>query len=70
MLNVALDELPAGGSEQMRPGELGPRQQHRHHVLQLIAEAEGSARLVVARPRPQTAADVLVNEPPVHQHVE
>ena len=70
VLDVAFDELPAGGPEQMRSGELGPRQQQRHHVLQLIAKAEGAARLVVARARPETAAHVLIDEPPVDQHVE
>ena len=70
VLDVAFDELPAGGAEQMRPGEIRPRQQQRHHVLQLIAKAEGAARLVVARARPQTAADVLIEEPPVDQHVK
>ena len=70
VLDVAFDELPAGGAEQMRSGEVGPRQQQRHHVLQLIAKAEGAARLVVARARPETAAHVLIDEPPVDQHVE
>ena len=36
--------------------EVGPRERQRHDVLQLIAEAEGAARLVVAGARPQAAA--------------
>jgi len=40
VLHVALDELPPGGAQQMRPGEVWPRQQDRHHVLELIAEAD------------------------------
>jgi hypothetical protein len=43
VLNVALDELTPGGAEQMFPCELGPSQQQRHHVLQLIAKTVGSA---------------------------
>ena len=42
----------------------------RHHVLQLIAEAEGAARLVVAAARPKPAGQGLVQEPAVGQHVE
>jgi len=70
VLDVAFDELPAGGPDEMRSGEVGPRQHQRHHVLQLIAKAEGAARLVVARARPETAAHVLIDEPPVDQHVK
>src|SRR4030095_4173647 len=39
-------------------------------VLQLIAEAEGAPGLVVAGPRPQTAADRLVEQPAIHDQVE
>ena len=42
----------------------------RHHVLELVAEAEGAARLVVAGARPEPAAHVLVEQPAVHQQVE
>jgi len=70
VLDVAFDELPAGGPDEMRSGEVGPRQHQRHHVLQLIAKPECSARLVVARARPETAAHVLIDEPPVDQHVK
>ena len=48
----------------------GRANRQRHHVLQLIAEAEGAARLVVAGARPEPAADVLIEQPAVHQHVE
>ena len=53
VLHVAFDELPSRGAEQMLAREVGPGQQQRHHVLQLIAEAEGAARLVVAGARPE-----------------
>ena len=42
----------------------------RHHVLQLVAEAEGAARLVVAAARPQAAGQRLVEQPAVGQQVE
>ena len=60
---------PAARSECAR-ARSGRASSERHHVLQLIAEAEGAARLVVAAARPQPAADVLIEQPPVHQHVE
>ena len=67
VLDVAFDELPAGRAEQVLAREVGPREQQRHHVLQLVAEAEGAAGLVVAGAGPQPAADVLVQQPAVHQ---
>ena len=48
----------------------GRAMQQRHHVLELVAEAEGAARLVVAGARPQPAAQVLVEQPAVHHQVE
>jgi hypothetical protein len=54
----------ASGSDQMRSGEVRPRQQQRHHVLQLIAKAEGAAQLCACA-RPETAAHVLIDEPPI-----
>ena len=42
----------------------------RHRVLQLIAEAEGAARLVVAAARPETAGKSLIEQPAVGQHIE
>ncbi len=60
----------AGGAQQVLAGEVRPDERERHHVLELIAEAERPAGLVVAGPRPQAAAQVLVEEPAVHQQVE
>ena len=70
VLDVALDELAAGRPQQVLAREVGPDERERHHVLELVAEAEGAARLVVAGSRPQPAAQVLVEEPAVHQEVE
>ena len=70
VLHVAFDELPAGGAQEVLARQVGPREGQRHHVLQLVAEAEGAAGLVVAAARPEPAADGLVEQPPVHQRIE
>ncbi len=48
----------------------GRAERQGHHVLELVAEPEGAARLVVAGARPQPAAHVLIEQPAVHQQVE
>ena len=48
----------------------GAAEKQRHHVLQLIAEAERAARLVIAGARPDAARQRLIEQPAVHQHVE
>src|SRR3546814_3521071 len=44
--------------------------QHRHRVLQLVAEAERAARLVVAAAREVATADGLVQQPAVGEQVD
>ena len=56
--------------QQLRAQQLGPRVHQRHRVLQLVAEAERAAGLVVAAARPQAARDRLVDQPAVGQRVE
>src|SRR3546814_8526921 len=65
VLHVAVDELVLGAQQQVaaRQGRLG--MQHRHRVLQLVAEAERAARLVVAAAREVATADGLVQQPAV-----
>src|SRR5213078_4089360 len=70
VLHIPFDELPARGPDDVRPQNVRPRQGEGHGVLQLIAEAEGAARLIEAGPRPEPAAQVLVQEPPVHEEIE
>ena len=70
VLDVAFEELPAGGSQQVLPEEIGPGEGQGHDVLKLVAEAEGAARLVVGGAGPQPAAHVLIEQPAVHQEVE
>src|SRR6185436_14531786 len=65
-----LGELTRCAPEQMLPHERRFGVDKRHHVLQLIAETERSARLVVAAARPQAARDRLVEQPPVGEDVD
>ena len=53
VLHVPLLELARRGAEQVRADQLRPRQHQRHHVLELVAEAEGAPGLVVARNGPR-----------------
>ena len=70
VLHVAFPELARRAEQQMlaQKARLGVDQRHR--VLQLIAEAEGAARLVVSAARPEAARQRLVEQPAVGQHVE
>ncbi len=68
--HVALRELVRGVQEELGARELRPRVDERGGVLELVAEAEGTARLVESGAPPEPAADVLVEEPAVHHHVE
>ena len=70
VLHVALDELAARAAQQLLAHERRRGVHQRHRVLQLVAEAEGAARLVVAAARPQPAREGLVQQPAVGQHVE
>ena len=38
--------------------------------MKLVAKAEGPAGLMIAGPRPDAAAEVLIEEPAVHQQIE
>ena len=70
VLDVALGELVAAGVEDLPAHEVGPRHQQREHVLQLVAEAERSARLVGRGAPPQPAGGGLVEQLAVHHQVE
>ena len=69
VLHVALDELPRRGAQEVLARELGLRHGERHHVLQLVAEAVGAARLVERRARPDAAGERLIEQPAVEQQV-
>ena len=70
VLHVALDELAAGAAQQVLAQELGLGVHQRHPVLQLVAEAECAAGLVVAAAGPHAAGDGLVHQPAVGQQVQ
>ena len=69
MLHIAFAELMRGSAEQMLAGEgrLGVHQ--RHHVLQLVAESVGTAGLIKPRAAPESAAQGLIQQPAVRQHI-
>ena len=46
VLDVALNELPCGGPQQLRACDVSLRHRERHHVLELIAKAIRAARLI------------------------
>jgi len=70
VVQLGVGDTSAGGSQQVLPHEIRPGQREGHDVLQLVAEPERAARLVVRRSCPQPAAHVLIEKPPVHQEVE
>ena len=70
VLNVAFDELMGGRPQQVLAREVRADECERHRVLELVAEAERPAGLVVAGARPEATAQVLVEQPAVHQQVE
>ena len=57
-------------SSRWRAAERGRGVQQRRDVLQLVAEAEGAARLVEAGAAPDAAAERLVEQPAVQHQVE
>ena len=63
-------ELLRRAAQQVLAHEPRLRMHERHRVLQLVAEAEGAAGLVVAAARPEAAGQRLVQEPAVGQHVQ
>jgi hypothetical protein len=69
VLDVALDELPGRSAQQMLAREIGPREQQRHHVLQLIAKPERAAGLVVPAACPEATAHGLIEQPAIEQEI-
>ena len=70
MLNVSLHKLVARGPEQMFAQQPGLGMRQGHDVLQLIAKAERSARLIEATAPPETACQRLIYKPAVQQNVD
>ncbi len=70
VLHVAVAELVRRAAQQVLAGEARLGMDQRHDVLQLVAEAESAARLVMAAAPPKAARQRLVHEPAVRQQVE
>src|SRR6185436_6263810 len=69
VLDVPFEKLTGSRVEEMAANKARRRQQQRQRILQLIAKAEGAARLVKGRTPPDSAGQRLVEEPPVQHHV-
>ena len=70
MQHIARFELMAS-----RPQDLGTRHfgfgiEERQHILQLVTEAIGSARLAEGRSSPNATGQILVEQPTVEQQIE
>src|SRR4030095_7740625 len=70
MLDVTFDELTTGAPKEMLARERRRGVDERHCILQLVAKAEGSSRLVITAARPQAARHRLIDQPAVGQHIE
>ena len=55
MLHVTFGKLTRCRGEDVVPGEIGFDMRERQRILQLVAEAIGSACLIEPRPRPHAA---------------
>jgi hypothetical protein len=60
MLDISLLELAGCAAEQVLAHQAGLGMDERHYILQLVAETEGAARLVVSVASPKTARKSLV----------
>ncbi len=70
MLDISLLELMGRAQKKVLAHEPRLGMDERHHVLQLVAEAECAPGLVVSGPRPQAACKGLVDKPAVGQRVD
>jgi len=68
--HVPLRELVRGRLEQVTANERGMRRDEREHVLELVAKAEGPARLIKRRAREEARRKRLIEEPSVAGAVE
>ena len=70
VLDVALDELPRRGAEQVGPGQRRFGVDQGHRILQLIPEPVRPAALVQCRTGPHPAGERLVQGPAIEHGVE
>src|SRR3990172_7579708 len=69
MLDITLLELMRRTEEDMLTRETRVCVDESHHILQLVAETEGTPRLVVSAAGPETAHYSLVHEPAIGQEI-
>ncbi len=69
MLNIAFDELPSGGAQEMFARHRRSRQRKCHPVLKLVAETVSAACLIKRRSRPHAADDRLIEQPAIEHDV-
>src|SRR5665811_1358557 len=69
VLDVALHELAARGSEQVLSSHRRPDRGQGHAVLQLVPETVGAAGLVKRRSGPDAAGERLVDKPSVEHDI-
>ena len=69
MLHIAFAELMCRGAQEVFAGESWFGMHQRHHILQLVAEAEGSTGLVEPGACPEAAAQGLIQQPAVGHHI-
>ena len=70
MLHVAFWKLARRRKQQVGSHLRGRGVHQRHHVLQLVAEAECAAGLVEGRARPEAAREHLIQQPAVGEQVQ
>ena len=65
MQHVACFKLIVGAAYNMGARQIRAGVDQRHHILQLVAEAIGPARLIERRTTPGTASQRLIEQPAV-----
>ena len=70
MLHIAFRKLMASASQQMLTQASRIGVDHRHRILQLVAESVCAAGLIVAAAGDETAGDGLVKQPPIGEYVD
>src|ERR1051325_4422005 len=65
VLDIAFHELACGGAQNVAARKRGRRMHKRHHVLQLVAESVGAARLIKGRAAPDPATESLIRQPAI-----
>src|SRR3989304_10591450 len=69
MLDITFLELMRRAEEEVLTHETRVCVDERHHILQLVAETEGTPGLVISAAGPETARYSLVHEPAIGQDI-